>query len=201
MVKVISRDSPFNLRNQSGLGSTSESRSTRSPSANLSYYVSGSEQTPMGRRYDSSRRRPSSSISRSESTSSMQQASMSRVSDDMTDPYSEFKLRIKLIPSAKSNQRIFSRRGRSKTRQGRFRDDPENVPTLEGIQSVDSSRGEFYDTESHTLNGVSGVLKTGATSSTRPKVTPLNEEDNAAVSFHIILVFVLALTLSWYLDR
>ncbi|KAH8119145.1 hypothetical protein DFH11DRAFT_1540006 [Phellopilus nigrolimitatus] len=131
--------------------------------------------------------KPSPSISRSESASSMHQASVSRVStsEDMADPYIEHKLKVHLVPTAKSNQRVFSRRGRSKTRQGRLVEDGElsvNAPTLEGIQSVDSGRGDFDSAESHLLarNEVLDSLP-GVSDIDRPDVTPLSDEDNAAI--------------------
>lgn len=197
MVRVLSRV-PFNLRNdpENGLPNTaSSSRSNRSPSTNLSYTHHTRASDQFGRnsngRRSSSKVAPSPSISRSESASSIQQASMSRVStDDLTDPYMEHKLKVQLIPTMKSKQRVYSRRGRSKTKQGRFTDEADgtdNVPTLEGIQSVDSGRGNFdAPEEQYPIKNTEEIgASSGSNNADRPQTTPLSDEENLEVRHYL----------------
>lgn len=145
MVRVLSRV-PFNLRNDSAneVSNTSSSRSDRSLSANISYPQDGTVEYFNDQGI-------SRLSSRSASASSIHQASTSRLSasDDLLDGSTEHKLKVQLIPSAKSKMRILGRRGRSKTRYGRLLDDSEDqimAPTLEGIQSVDSNRDDVHPT-------------------------------------------------------
>ncbi|KAI5119856.1 hypothetical protein M0805_000690 [Coniferiporia weirii] len=187
MVRVLSRV-PFNLRNAptDGHANTSSSRSNRSPSTNLAYPHNRS--LDYMHRQDTSRRsssKHSPSVSRSESMSSMQQVSVSRFSttDDPTDPYVEHKLKVHLIPVVKSNQRAFSRRGRSKTRHSRHvedADDLENAPALEGIQSIDSGRGDV-DMPDNVAPGINGGsdFPSGSTGPGEPKMKSLGDEENA----------------------
>ncbi|THH10659.1 hypothetical protein EW145_g1171 [Phellinidium pouzarii] len=184
MVRVLSRV-PFNLRNDpmDGPANTSSSRSNRSPSANVSYTYNRSLGHFRGQ--DMSRRsssKPSPSVSRSESASSMQQVSVSRFSTtDELDPYLEHKLKVHLIQTVKSNQRAFSRRGRSKTRHSRPAEDGDEqakAPTLEGIQSVDSGRGDF-NVSGYTALGQDEELKSPSGSGVEGHgVTPLSNETN-----------------------
>lgn len=191
MVRVLARG-PFNLRNdpENGLPNASSSRSYRSPSTNVSQ-ANTSGLDPYGgdndSRQSSSKYVPSPSVSRSESASSVQQASISRVStDEFSEQNLEHRLKVQLVSTAKGNQRIYSRRGRSKTKHGRFEDDAEgasNMPTLEGIQSVDSGRGDFYTSEHllHPKSDEENAVASGSNNAKRPQVAPLSNEENAEI--------------------
>jgi len=175
MVNVLARV-PFNLRDDanSKQGNTSSpSRSTRSFSANLN------RPTIM---HDGSSRasspKPSPSISRSESVSSLHHASTSHtLLEDDLEPV----LNARLISTNKSKQRILGRRGRSTTRQGRFGigdvDAGDNAtPVLEGIQSVGSVTGETSEPDEAVRNDAQEARITEG-----PNVKPLGQEDEAII--------------------
>lgn len=192
MVRVLSRV-PFNLRNDptNGAPNASSSRSNRSPSTNLSYgKTQATEQygAENDSQVSSSKPLASPSVSRSESASSVQRGSISHVStDDLSDPFTEHKLKVQLVTTAKNRKRAYSRRGRSKIKHGRVGDDTEateHVPTLEGIQSVDSGRGDLDASDDLTAfssgeNADPPVTSNGAG---RPQVTPLSDEENDEVA-------------------
>lgn len=181
MVNVLARV-PFNLRDDanSKQGNTSSpSRSTRSFSANLN--------RPTIMRDGSSRAsspKESPSISRSESASSLHHASTSHtLLEDDLEPV----LNARIISTNKSKQRVFGRRGRSTTRQGRFGvgdvDSGDNTtPVLEGIQSVGSVAGETSGPEDVVRNDTQESRITE-----RPNVKPLGEEDEAIVCLVVTL--------------
>lgn len=199
MVNVLSRV-PFNLRNEPGRASSS--RSHRSTSATLdgpAHTISTSDAAHLEiSRTSSPNKRDSPPLSRSESMSSMQQrdggggGTLSRVSTSDELYNREPSLKVILIKTAKSHARALSRRGRSRTRSGRY---PENgdledgIPTLEGIQSVDSGRAIFHvgDTSLNTEdeNPVSDNVDTAALPD-RPIVDALSDEDDAAVGCFLI---------------
>ena len=188
MVRVLSRV-PFNLRNEPSNGfASSSSRSNRSPSTNVStnhITEQPAATDPMHRAYQ--RVPPSPSVSRSVSASSVQQASISRLStDELSDPYAEHKFRAQLVPSSKNGQ-AYGRRGRSRTRQGRLSSESNEVgrlPTLEGIQSVDSGRGDFHEHEGQLLGKFTEAVgpKDGQKSSSGVEITPLSKKENDEVS-------------------
>ncbi|OCB87401.1 hypothetical protein A7U60_g5541 [Sanghuangporus baumii] len=189
MVRVLSRV-PFNLRNEpaNGLSHASSSRSNRSPSTNVSY-ADGRVTDQHGGGYDgeqfSPRYRPSPSVSRSVSTTSVQQASNLQTStDDLSDPYGEHKLKVQLVPTSKNNKRVYSRRGRSKTKHGRLADDIDElvkVPTLEGIQSVDSGREDLGADQQVFKADEQPAATPGSADIDRPQVTPLSNEESAQI--------------------
>ena len=168
MVNVHSK-LPFNLRNEPlGYANASSSRSNRSLSTNLNRHRNRFDMHDTDAIHNSS-----PSISRSESVSSMQYAAASQISAG-EEPEQRQVIRARLIPNPKSYQRVLSRRGRSKTRQGRFTDDSEtveNVRPLEGKQDPDVSGGDNDTSEQAGIN--------------RRTIIPLSEEDNAAVSYII----------------
>lgn len=183
MVNVLSRV-PFNLRNdpQSGQANTSSpSRSNRSISVNLNRpAIRALDANDASSRASSPK--PSPSISRSESASSIHHASSSHIST--TDDFDhEPILKARLVSTPKNKARVFSRRGRSKTRQSRFTEDGspvDSTPILEGIQSVDSGRG---GTEHQGHGGDFGDLHQASTlpEGEGPEVKQLSEEDKAVV--------------------
>lgn len=197
MVRVLSRV-PFNLRNEPSNGfNSSSSRSNRSPSTNVSTnhiteQPSGTD--PMHR--TAQRLPPSPSISRSASASSVQQASMSRLStDDLSDPYGEHKFRAQLVPTSKSSSHAYSRRGRSRTRHGRISsesNDAGRMPTLEGIQSVDSGRGNFHEHDAPLLGKSSEVVSTREeqNSAGGAEIVPLSKRDNDEVCTGLALSYL-----------
>lgn len=189
MVRVLSRV-PFNLRNEpmNGLAHASSSRSNRSPSnvAHKDQYGGDNDSEQFSPRY-----RPSPSVSRSVSTSSIQQASNSRIStDDLSDPYGEHKLKVQLVPTPKNSKRVYSRRGRSKTKHGKLGDGSDelvNVPTLEGIQSVDSGREDLGLEQQALKIDEQPSTPSNPESSGRPHITPLSKEEDAQVRCYLVV--------------
>ena len=113
---------------------------------------------------------------------------MSRLStDELSDPYGEHKLRAQLIPSSKSSSHAYGRRGRSRNRQGRISSDSNDagrMPTLEGIQSVDSGRGDFHEHDAPLLGKSSEVVgpAEGQKSAGGAEIIPLSKRDNDEAS-------------------
>ena len=185
MVNVLARV-PFNLREDThpNQGNTSSpSRSTRSFSANVNRSAILHD--------DSSRAsspKPSPSISRSESVSSMHHASTSHTL--LEDGPSAFEpvLKARLISVSKNKQRNRGRRGRSTTRQGRFELGGDEggdyaAPALEAVQSVDTVRAETG--ASNNAVGINGHDSGTPDDTLTPEghdVKPLGEEDDAIVS-------------------
>ncbi|KLO14264.1 hypothetical protein SCHPADRAFT_939677 [Schizopora paradoxa] len=189
MVNVLSRV-PFNLRNEPGRASSS--RSHRSTSATLDGPVNAStigdahrDLLEISRTSSPTKRSPP--LSRTESMSSLQHGTLSRVStsDELYDR--EPSLKVILIKTSKSHARALSRRGRSRTRSGRYienGDVEDGAPTLEGIQSVDSGRAIFHvgDTSVNTDDEIPATADTDAAAQPdKVNVDALNDEDDAAI--------------------
>lgn len=171
MVRVLARV-PFNLRNDS-LNAISNASSSRSSSANMLYSQDHDPEY-------FNEQGVSRLSSRSASNSSILQASTSRFSnsDDVFDGTVEHKLKVQLVPSAKSKTRILGRRGRSKTRYGRAEDTEGQYVSgvLEGIQSVDSNQDISELTNDHGHHEGETPKDDG------PETSNLNERDLNTVS-------------------
>jgi len=180
MVNVLSRV-PFNLRNDPGRASSS--RSHRSTSATIDGPANASTDAHLEISRASSPNKLSPPLSRSESLSSMQHGTLSRVStsDELYDR--EPSLKVKLIKSAKTHARALSRRGRSRTKPGRYLENgdvEEGAPALEGIQSVDSGRAIFHVGDT-SVNTEDEIAVSANVDSDRPIVEALNDEEDAAI--------------------
>ena len=194
---------PFNLRNEpsSSQANVSSSRSGRSPSSNYNRLYNRNLDFNEGDLSQNSSPKASPPKSRSESNSSLRQGSLSHASATEDIPYDrEPILKARLVGTSKGAPRVFNRRGRSRTRSTRLITDTtsEGLPTLEGIQSVDSGRINV----TNPLGNGNSSKEAFPSGSSAEAIDPLNEDEDATVctatKFHcatsLIITQILAIS-------